>query len=210
MSRSRNNGETLEDESWTLQSLHSASFHVVLYYFTLMFVVQRHVQLRRTQCSGRGIAYYESKTYYKCVSVFKLHHTDALLDWKSSMNSLEINPRGLWLNDPNTLFNQHKKQTRFNLICAQLLVIWFYAHSVWKSGDSFYTNVRLLNFSCSQVVLTCSLLLYNIYCSLFCYNAIFLGWQAVSSLWRSVRMSLGICPGVSSKFWRLVGSFKSR
>ena len=147
-----------------------------------MFVVQRHVQLRRTQCSGRGIAYYESKTYYKCVSVFKLHHTDALLDWKSSMNSLEINPRGLWLNGPNTLFNQHKKQTRFNLICAQLLVIWFYAHSVWKSGDSFYTNVRLLNFSCSQVVLTCSLLLYNIYCSLFCYNAIFLGWQAVSSL----------------------------
>ena len=109
----------------------------------------------------RGIAYYESKTYYKCVSVFKLHHTDALLDWKSSMNSLEINPRGLWLNGPNTLFNQHKKQTRFNLICAQLLVIWFYAHSVWKSGDSFYTNVRLLNFSCSQVVLTCSLLLWN-------------------------------------------------
>ena len=30
------------------------------------------------------------------------------------------------------------------------------------------------------------------------------------SLRRSVRMSLGICPGVSSKFWRVVGSFKSR
>ena len=29
-------------------------------------------------------------------------------------------------------------------------------------------------------------------------------------IWRSVRMSLGICPGVSSKFWRVVGSFKSR
>ena len=210
MSRSRNNGETLEDESWTLQSLHSASFHVVLLLFYINVCCATPCSTEADTVQWRGIAYYESKTYYKCVSVFKLHHTDALLDWKSSMNSLEINPRGLWLNDPNTLFNQHKKQTRFNLICAQLLVIWFYAHSVWKSGDSFYTNVRLLNFSCSQVVLTCSLLLYNIYCSLLCYNAIFLGWQAVSSLWRSVRMSLGICPGVSSKFWRLVGSFKSR
>ena len=32
----------------------------------------------------------------------------------------------------------------------------------------------------------------------------------VTEIRRSVRMSLGICPGVSSKFWRLVGSFKSR
>ena len=34
--------------------------------------------------------------------------------------------------------------------------------------------------------------------------------QGNNSIRRSVRMSLGICPGVSSKFWRLVGSFKSR
>ena len=29
-------------------------------------------------------------------------------------------------------------------------------------------------------------------------------------LWHSVRMSLGVCPGASPKFWRLVGCFKFR